>query len=81
MRTRGPHTLARAASYWSRGCVVGRESLATIKTKMDAEGWHELLLLSMGTRATPEEDDWPRCGTKRARPATPEPDAAHDEAI
>ena len=56
-------------------CVVGRESLATIKTKMDAEGWHEVLLLSMGARAAPEEDDWPRRGTKRARPATPEPNA------
>ena len=43
-----------------------RESLATVGAKMDAEGWHELLLLSMGSYTASEADDGP-CGAKRPR--------------
>ena len=52
------------------GGISHRDSLATIGTKMDADGWHELLLLSMGAAGAPETDDWPAsCGAKRPRGA------------
>ena len=42
-----------------------RESLTTIGAKMDGEGWHDLLLLSMGAAATLDADDWPVRRKKR----------------
>ena len=50
----------RVRSHRGRRTATRRESLATVGAKMDAEGWHEVLLLSMGATAAPEADDWPR---------------------
>lgn len=42
-----------------------RRSLATIRAKMTLDGWHEVLLFSMGASWAAEADDWPSCAKKR----------------
>jgi hypothetical protein len=48
-----------------------RASLSTIEAKMAADGWHQLLLFSMGSDTTPEATDWPPAPGCTSNPLPP----------